>query len=616
MPSRKSGAALVDEISIDQKSCFVRQNKCDFSTIADIENCFFHLNEGVLTIDHHHRLYEKSPFDPELLAPVLKPGYTITLKSENQWNAIYESDEFFIGKPFYDEYCVLFRYRQRVSGEIKVNLLIDGYEKALFHKFERPNPHKIYPWVDVAIDVKLDDEKYPLGAMAKIQYKGLYETYLARIELQNGACPATNCNGKLSCVSDRTQCVEPYQLCDTDNDCDDWSDEMGCASGCGDQSEHFETKSSLGAKPGRSSCLWRIHGRQGKKIAVKVMMFGDLDQIKFMTMFEGLKTLDSYYGGVSVDLEEGTNGTVVKEYLLNSNEATIIVDFNLVLITADGQINAMPLISYEQVDDSYCSFVCKNSECLHDNYQCDGNPGCLAEDDELDCVRENQVDGLNIAEVRQIDGSWAQVCADENFTRHIANRLCYQMGFWAASSFNYGNIVSPYYNDFVVALPDEQETKGDSWVQGMLVKGTCPSRRVWSVDCGSYACGKRQVNTRPVTRIVGGSKTYLGKWPWMVSFQIRNVHNCGGAIISDSLILTAGHCFDKNLPKVHTILVGGNNHKSPEIVRRGIKQAHIHPEYYPDSNVPNHDIAIVQLDRKVSFSKYLQEKFLPNYFTA
>ena len=41
-------------------------------------------------------------------------------------------------------------------------------------------------------------------------------------------------------------------------------------------------------------------------------------------------------------------------------------------------------------------------------------------------------------------------------------------------------------------------------------------------------------------RIVGGSESSPGKWPFLVKF---NMH-CGGSIISDKWVMTAAHCCD------------------------------------------------------------------------
>lgn len=64
-------------------------------------------------------------------------------------------------------------------------------------------------------------------------------------------------------------------------------------------------------------------------------------------------------------------------------------------------------------------------------------------------------------------------------------------------------------------------------------------------DCGISTIG------RPETRIVGGKNAPFGRWPWQVSvrrtsfFGFSSTHRCGGAIINEHWIATAGHCVDE-----------------------------------------------------------------------
>lgn len=44
-------------------------------------------------------------------------------------------------------------------------------------------------------------------------------------------------------------------------------------------------------------------------------------------------------------------------------------------------------------------------------------------------------------------------------------------------------------------------------------------------------------------RIIGGIKAEEGDWSWQVSSQWSSSHRCGGALISNTWILSAAHCF-------------------------------------------------------------------------
>lgn len=66
----------------------------------------------------------------------------------------------------------------------------------------------------------------------------------------------------------------------------------------------------------------------------------------------------------------------------------------------------------------------------------------------------------------------------------------------------------------------------------VVVKIFC---KVANVDCG-------RIQSRRLGKVVGGQEAREGEFPWMVSITRRGGHFCGGSILTDRHILTAGHC--------------------------------------------------------------------------
>ena len=44
-------------------------------------------------------------------------------------------------------------------------------------------------------------------------------------------------------------------------------------------------------------------------------------------------------------------------------------------------------------------------------------------------------------------------------------------------------------------------------------------------------------------RIVGGYEAVPGSWPWQAYLKWQGGFTCGGTLISDQWVLSAGHCF-------------------------------------------------------------------------
>ncbi|XP_068041720.1 acrosin-like isoform X1 [Anomalospiza imberbis] len=114
-----------------------------------------------------------------------------------------------------------------------------------------------------------------------------------------------------------------------------------------------------------------------------------------------------------------------------------------------------------------------------------------------------------------------------------------------------------------------------------------------------------------MTRIVGGMDAAEAEWPWIVSIQHPWVpglgHWCGGSLITADWVLTAAHCFDKfdNISLLY-VLIGATQltQPGPGAQVRSVKKVVIHSDYKHIDY--SYDIALMQLDRPVLCSSYIQ----------
>ncbi len=116
----------------------------------------------------------------------------------------------------------------------------------------------------------------------------------------------------------------------------------------------------------------------------------------------------------------------------------------------------------------------------------------------------------------------------------------------------------------------------------------------------------RQTTESPAitAKILGGSESKSGDWPWMVALLLSSqpdtyqAQYCSGVLIDDSWVLTAAHCVDGKSAADIEAAVGIYDLKSftgPRIKVRGI---HMHPGYNT-TNLTN-DIALIELQQSSS----------------
>jgi len=109
----------------------------------------------------------------------------------------------------------------------------------------------------------------------------------------------------------------------------------------------------------------------------------------------------------------------------------------------------------------------------------------------------------------------------------------------------------------------------------------------------------------------------LGRLDYFMRMK-KKAYACGGTIINNRWILTAAHCAnDYKERKSLTIILGSTNLTIPTNLNQDVqicRASHVisHPEYYSESLLPLHDIALIRLKTKVVFSATVQPICLPD----
>ncbi|KAG5891848.1 hypothetical protein JTB14_032898 [Gonioctena quinquepunctata] len=132
-------------------------------------------------------------------------------------------------------------------------------------------------------------------------------------------------------------------------------------------------------------------------------------------------------------------------------------------------------------------------------------------------------------------------------------------------------------------------------------------------------CGVPQMFTKPQTRIVGGKNAPFGRWPWQVSvrrtsfFGFSSTHRCGGAILNENWIATAGHCVDDLLTSQIRIRVGEYDFSSVQEIlpytERGVAKKIVHPKY--NYFTYEYDLALVRVDKPFEYQPHISPICLP-----
>ncbi|KAJ8682166.1 hypothetical protein QAD02_017958 [Eretmocerus hayati] len=111
-------------------------------------------------------------------------------------------------------------------------------------------------------------------------------------------------------------------------------------------------------------------------------------------------------------------------------------------------------------------------------------------------------------------------------------------------------------------------------------------------------------------RVVNGDDVLPGEIPYQVSIQAREskYHHCGGTIIDEYHVLTAGHCVHEFNPEEFHVVSGTVDLNKPRHINN-VSDFIVHNEYAEKYFM--NDIALVQVSTPFIFDEYASPAVLP-----
>nr|prf enteropeptidase [Rattus norvegicus] len=379
---------------------------------------------------------------------------------------------------------------------------------------------------------------------------------------------------------------------------------------CGGPFEKWEPNTTFSSPnfpdnyPNQAFCIWNLNAQSGKNIQLHFQEF-DLENINDVVEVEDGVKFDSLLLAVY------TGRGPVKDLFSTTNRMTVIFDTDMKNRGKGFKANFTSGyylgIPQPCQDDE---FQCKDGNCIPMGNLCDSYQHCSDGSDEAHCVRFlNGTQSNNGLVQFNIHNIWHIACA-EPWTTQISNEVCHLLGLGSANSSM--PILSTGGGPFVRL----NEAPNGSLILTPSLQ--CSQDSLILLQCNHKSCGEKMVTQKVGPKIVGGSDTQAGAWPWVVALYYRDRSGdrllCGASLVSSDWLVSAAHCvYRRNLDPTRWTAVLGlhmqSNLTSPQVVRRVVDRIVINPHY--DKRRKVNDIAMIHLEFKVNYTDYIQPICLP-----
>ncbi|KAH9502045.1 Suppressor of tumorigenicity 14 protein [Dermatophagoides farinae] len=155
------------------------------------------------------------------------------------------------------------------------------------------------------------------------------------------------------------------------------------------------------------------------------------------------------------------------------------------------------------------------------------------------------------------------------------------------------------------------------WTTSSTASTTTTKRPMSSSEMLPFICGRRQIS--PKGRIVGGTQSAYGEWPWMVSLRQwkKNafLHKCGAALLNEYWVITAAHCVENVSPTDLLLRLGeydiSTDTEPHSHIERRIQIIAPHPKF--DPRTFEYDLALLRFYEPIRFQKNIIPICLPEH---
>jgi hypothetical protein len=120
-------------------------------------------------------------------------------------------------------------------------------------------------------------------------------------------------------------------------------------------------------------------------------------------------------------------------------------------------------------------------------------------------------------------------------------------------------------------------------------------------------CSARSTKSTVTNRIVGGNAAFAGQFPYSAAIYKSTIDAtffCGGCLLNNEWIVTAGQCVDGAL--LFTIRLGTNNLNSndPNALRLATDYYVLHPDF--NTLTLENDVGLIKLRMPIEFTSYIR----------